>query len=851
MLFSCSKCGTRYQLPDEQVANRVLKVRCTSCNAIVIVRDPSLSRASHTTQWYVAVHGQQRGPMSAGEVQTLVSQGLVTERSYAWSAGMTAWSKVSQIPELGRFFTPTVPPPLPTAPPIPPPSLGRPSAAVVADASKRHAEEVARRELEAKAARDAAGADEAARRAAQARVEEAARQAAASKSQAEREAQEAARQAAQAHAKATREAEEAARQAAAAKATGEAEAVTRLEAEAKAAREAEEAARREAEAKAAREAEAAARREAEAKAAREAEEAARLAAEAKAQAAREAEEAARREAEAAALRQAEAAAADAERLAAEAEAARAALAQKQAEVARLAAEEATRLEAEAAAAAEAARLEVEALAAAEEAARLEAEALAAAEAARVEAEELVRLEVEGVAAAEVARLTDEAARAQAEADALAQIEADFRQAESDARAKSAAASTTASAAAPPIPGLSLPQGPANEPSLEAETDIESAHLQASTDINSLQDEETVVESLDNVAEKLGLKKPGDDLAHANVELFQPSGSDNADVPVAQIESIVEHGHEADFFAAPVAAVEPHIAPPVDIFATSAPSNEEKKLLREAMKTRHKPKVRKPTRAEMNVLRQEFSVVAKLENAKKKSWVVGGIGLAAVIALAAGVAIYTSQAGENRGHVGNHLKGVYAERGLYDAPKQEVELVESEPKPALEPEAVVVKKKARPRRPRAAYNGAKPPISIKVHNKATVTDKIRSMSDKDFSALTKDEFGKGEMKIDFNPMAQADKADKEAADRKANQASDRSQKVAKTFGQKRRQFAKCATTSQETVTVKFTVLANGKVSSASVAGTDDRVKAACIQGILGKAIFPRGTADQTYRQVLSI
>ena len=40
MFFSCSKCDTRYTLPDEKVAGKVLKVRCKTCEATIVVRDP-------------------------------------------------------------------------------------------------------------------------------------------------------------------------------------------------------------------------------------------------------------------------------------------------------------------------------------------------------------------------------------------------------------------------------------------------------------------------------------------------------------------------------------------------------------------------------------------------------------------------------------------------------------------------------------------------------------------------------------------------------------------------------------------------------------------------------------------
>ncbi|PKQ17465.1 MAG: hypothetical protein CVT68_08395, partial [Actinobacteria bacterium HGW-Actinobacteria-8] len=158
MIFSCSKCGTRHQLPDEQVAHRVLKVRCTGCSAIVIVRDPA-SAPPTATAWFVAIHGQQRGPLTIDEVAGLVGQGAVTAKTYAWRAGLAEWTKVVEVEELAHLVAGLGPGPDTERQPIVPEAARQ-------AAEARHAEaEAARQAAEAEAARQAAVA-EAARQAA-------------------------------------------------------------------------------------------------------------------------------------------------------------------------------------------------------------------------------------------------------------------------------------------------------------------------------------------------------------------------------------------------------------------------------------------------------------------------------------------------------------------------------------------------------------------------------------------------------------------------------------------------------------------------------------------------------------
>lgn len=42
MRFACESCQTRYNLADEKIRGRILKIRCKSCNHVMVVRDPAL-----------------------------------------------------------------------------------------------------------------------------------------------------------------------------------------------------------------------------------------------------------------------------------------------------------------------------------------------------------------------------------------------------------------------------------------------------------------------------------------------------------------------------------------------------------------------------------------------------------------------------------------------------------------------------------------------------------------------------------------------------------------------------------------------------------------------------------------
>ena len=76
------------------------------------------------TIWYLVVNGSQYGPCDIGAIGRMLASGQINGDTLAWSAGMTSWQTMKQIPALAGLFAPpsgTVPPPVPNIPPIPKP----------------------------------------------------------------------------------------------------------------------------------------------------------------------------------------------------------------------------------------------------------------------------------------------------------------------------------------------------------------------------------------------------------------------------------------------------------------------------------------------------------------------------------------------------------------------------------------------------------------------------------------------------------------------------------------------------------------------------------------------------------
>ena len=65
-----------------------------------------------STPWYLGVDGKQVGPLAPSEIQARLSAGAATPDTLVWRAGMEAWVRLGNVPEL-QPAPGTTPPPLP------------------------------------------------------------------------------------------------------------------------------------------------------------------------------------------------------------------------------------------------------------------------------------------------------------------------------------------------------------------------------------------------------------------------------------------------------------------------------------------------------------------------------------------------------------------------------------------------------------------------------------------------------------------------------------------------------------------------------------------------------------------
>ena len=60
--------------------------------------------------YYVAIDGQQVGPLNDSELSSLITQKKVNKETLGWVPGMTGWKPVEQIPAILKVVALTPPP---------------------------------------------------------------------------------------------------------------------------------------------------------------------------------------------------------------------------------------------------------------------------------------------------------------------------------------------------------------------------------------------------------------------------------------------------------------------------------------------------------------------------------------------------------------------------------------------------------------------------------------------------------------------------------------------------------------------------------------------------------------------
>ncbi len=187
MKFLCPNCKAKYQISDEKIAGRTLKMDCRRCSHPIVIRGtsnsasppasggspsspprgsrgsiaspnrrpgshvgpapssrssrsalgsdfrrqaaspPASQRPTALDQWHVAINDVPVGPMKRDEVAKKMASGAIHGDSLCWREGFDDWREVRKVPELAALMRHNAPRPVAPPPPPPKPAFPAPS----------------------------------------------------------------------------------------------------------------------------------------------------------------------------------------------------------------------------------------------------------------------------------------------------------------------------------------------------------------------------------------------------------------------------------------------------------------------------------------------------------------------------------------------------------------------------------------------------------------------------------------------------------------------------------------------------------------------------------------------------
>ena len=125
MKVVCESCQAKYQVPDERVAGKKLKIRCKRCGNTVLIRgdlaqsepvapmEPMAQQPfeSHghngadegapPVEWHISLDGETRGPFDIEEIRIWLAQQPGAWDAHVWREGFPDWIEARNCAELG------------------------------------------------------------------------------------------------------------------------------------------------------------------------------------------------------------------------------------------------------------------------------------------------------------------------------------------------------------------------------------------------------------------------------------------------------------------------------------------------------------------------------------------------------------------------------------------------------------------------------------------------------------------------------------------------------------------------------------------------------------------------------
>lgn len=110
MKITCQSCQSKYNVADEKVQGKIVKIRCRKCGATIVVNGTGGAAASTNgtssadgaaapggAQWHVNVGDNDQRTMTMPELVDAYNAGVITQDTFIWTDGMDDWRPLAEV----------------------------------------------------------------------------------------------------------------------------------------------------------------------------------------------------------------------------------------------------------------------------------------------------------------------------------------------------------------------------------------------------------------------------------------------------------------------------------------------------------------------------------------------------------------------------------------------------------------------------------------------------------------------------------------------------------------------------------------------------------------------------------
>jgi predicted Zn finger-like uncharacterized protein len=111
MKITCQSCQSKYNVADDKVQGKIVKIRCRKCGATIVVNGTggaatngapdagaaAPAAAGSEAQWHVNVTDTDQRTMTMAELVDAYNAGVVTQETFIWTDGMDDWKPLAEV----------------------------------------------------------------------------------------------------------------------------------------------------------------------------------------------------------------------------------------------------------------------------------------------------------------------------------------------------------------------------------------------------------------------------------------------------------------------------------------------------------------------------------------------------------------------------------------------------------------------------------------------------------------------------------------------------------------------------------------------------------------------------------